>query len=121
MAKAKIKRKAMNSFFCTTERPFKFIGSINEDVNTYCKLGSLGDLFMTIRNVSLKQKNTQSVKGGMTDEYVDNGTYIKSFYSVMINPSFVKIFGMDTTNTRIHHRIDWNCAVPKILSDKYKK
>lgn len=121
LAKAKIKRKAMNSFFCTTERPFKFVGSINEDVNTYCTLGSQGKLFMTIRDISLKQKNTQTTKGGMTDEYLDNGTYIKSFYSVMTNPSFVKIFGMDTVNTRIHHRIDWNNAVPKILSDKYKK
>lgn len=121
LAKAKIKRKAMNSFFCTTEKPFKFIGSVNEDVNTYCKLGSQGKLFMTIRDVSLKQKNTQANKGGMTDEYVDNGTYIKSFYSVMTNPSFVKIFGMDTTNTRIHHRVDWNSAVPKIVSSKYKK
>ena len=121
LAKARIKRKAMNSFFCTTERPFKFIGSVNEDVNTYCILGSQGKLFMTIRNISLKQKNTQANKGGMTDEYLDNGTYIKSFYSVMINPSFVKIFGMDTTNTRIHHRIEWNNAVPKIISSRYKK
>lgn len=121
LAKAKIKRKAMNSFFCSTERPFKFFGSINEDVNTYCKLGSQGKLFMTIRDVSLKQKNTQSTKGGMTDEYLDNGTYIKSFYSIIINPSCVKIFGMETTNSRIHHRVNWNTAVPKILSDRYKK
>ena len=121
LAKAKIKRKAMNSFFCSTERPFKFFGSINEDVNTYCKLGSQGKLFMTIRDVSLKQKNTQSTKGGMTDEYLDNGTYIKSFYSIITNPSCVKIFGMETTNSRIHHRVNWNTAVPKILSDRYKK
>lgn len=121
LAKAKIKRKAMNSFFCSTERPFKFFGSINEDVNTYCKLGSQGKLFMTIRDVSLKQKNTQSTKGGMTDEYLDNGTYIKSFYSIITNPSCVKIFGMETTNSRIHHRVNWNTAVPKILSGRYKK
>lgn len=121
IAKAKIKRKAMNSFFCTTERPFSFIGSVNEDVNTYCHLGSQGKIFMTIRDASLVQKNTQTNKGGMTDEYNDNGTYLKSFYSVMINPSFVKIFGMDTVNTRIHHRVDWERAVPKIISSKYKK
>lgn len=121
LARAKIKRKAMNSFFCTIDRPFKFIGSINEDVNTYCTLGSQGKLFMTIRDISLKQKNTQTNKGGMTDEYIDNGTYVKSFYSVMTNPSSVKIFGMETNNTRIHHRVEWNNAVPKIISSKYKK
>lgn len=121
LARAMIKRKAMNSFFCTTERPFKFIGSVNEDVNTYCTLGSQGKLFMTIRDISLKQKNTQTNKGGMTDEYIDNGTYVKSFYSVITNPSFVKIFGMETNNTRIHHRVEWNNAVPKIISSRYKK
>lgn len=121
LAKAKIKRKAMNSFFCTTERPFKFIGSVNEDVNTYCSLGSQGGLLMTITDVSLDQKRTQTTKGGMTDEYLDNGTYVKSFYSVITNPSFVKIFGMDTIHTRLHHRIEWNNAVPKIISSRYKK
>lgn len=29
------KRKAMNSFFCVTDRPFKFYGSMNDDVNMY--------------------------------------------------------------------------------------
>ena len=111
----------MNSFFCTTERPFKFIGSVNEDVNTYCSLGSQGNLFMTITDASLDQKRTQTTTGGMTDEYLDNGTYVKSFYSVITSPSFVKIFGMDTTHTRLHHRIEWNNAVPKIISSKYKK
>lgn len=121
LAKAKIKRKAMNSFFCTTQRPFKFIGSVNEDVNTYCTLGSQGNLFMTITDISLDQKRTQTTKGGMTDEYLDNGTYVKSFYSVITNPSFVKVFSMDTVHTRLHHRIEWNNAVPKIISNKYKK
>lgn len=119
--KDKIKRKAMNSFFCTTDRPFKFIGSINEDVNTYCNLGNKGNLFMTICNVSLVQKATQSNKGGMTEEYVDDGTYLKSFYSVMTNPSFVKISVMGDKHFRIHHKVDWNKGVPKIISSKYKK
>ena len=32
--KDKILRKAMNSFFCKTDRKFEFIGRVNEDVNT---------------------------------------------------------------------------------------
>lgn len=35
-------RKAMNSFFCSVERPFKFSGRINEDVNTYTAEQSRG-------------------------------------------------------------------------------
>lgn len=121
LARKKIKRKAMNSFFCRTDRKFEFIGTINEDVNTYCMLGSMGYLFMTISNICLDQKKTQSQSGGMTDEYIDNGTYLKSFYTVMTNPSFVKICMMPSSIGRIHHIVDWNCGVPKILSYKYKK
>jgi len=29
------RRKCMNTFICSTERSFKFVGRINEDVNTY--------------------------------------------------------------------------------------
>lgn len=121
--KVQVKRKAMNTFFCTTKRPFKFVGRINEDVNTYVLYGSRGDLFLTIRDVMINQLETQSNKGGMTDVYLDSGTYLKSFYSVMMCPSCVKISRMGNTSTskRIHHHIDWNSAVPKIISERYKK
>ena len=119
--KAQVKRKAMNTFFCTTKRPFKFVGRINEDVNTYVLYGSRGDLFLTIRDVMINQLETQSNKGGMTDVYLDKGTYLKSFYSVMMCPACVKISRMGNTNKRIHHIIDWNKAVPKILNESYKK
>ena len=121
--KVQVKRKAMNTFFCTTKRPFKFVGRINEDTNTYVLYGSRGHLFLTIRDVMINQLETQSNKGGMTDVYLNSGTYLKSFYTVMMCPSCVKISRMGNTSTskRIHHRIDWNSAVPKIISERYKK
>ena len=51
-----VKRKAMNSFICSVDRPFSFMGRINEDVNTYTNLGRCGELFMTIGAVQLGQK-----------------------------------------------------------------
>ena len=117
----KIKRKAMNTFLCSTERPFKFIGRMNEDVTTYVNLGSKGDLFLTIPNVSIYQKPTQTVQGGLTDLYLQYGTYVKSFFSVMYNPSSVKISELGYVNKRIHHKVKWNNAVPKILNEQYKK
>ena len=36
------KRKAMNTFICDTERPFRFVGRVNEDVNTYVSGGRRG-------------------------------------------------------------------------------
>ena len=117
----RVKRKAMNSFFCKTDNPFTFDGRINEDVNTYVGLGKTGELFLTFCDVSLKQKHTQQNAGGMTELYNEGGTYLKSFYTVIANPSCVKISIMGDKYLRIHHRISWNNAVPKIISDKYKK
>ena len=117
----KLKRKCMNSFFCSTDRPFQFIGSINEDVNTYTTLGSRGDVFFTFTNIQLDQKDTQSNNGGMTDEYALTGTYVKSFHSVMMQPSSVKASMMNSNNKRIHHLIKWNNTTPMIISNQNKK
>ena len=116
-----IYRKCMNSFICSTKRPFKFIGRINEDVNTYTHEQSKGLLMGTIPMVSLTQKTTQKNKGGMTDIYLDNGTYVKSFYTVIFSPSCCTIKPMGDTNKRLHHSINWENAVPKIIRETLKK
>lgn len=118
----KPKRKCMNSFICSTDRPFKFFGRVNEDVNTYTNLGSRGGLFLTIMKVALQQKQTQTNAGGMTEMYRDSGTYVKTFYSVMYQPSSVKVSVLNgTAFSRIHHRISWKNTVPVILPEEYKK
>lgn len=117
----KLKRKCMNSFICSTDREFQFIGSINEDVNTYTTLGNRGDIFFTFTNIQLDQKDTQSNNGGMTDEYALSGTYVKSFHSVLMHPSGVKVSMMNTNHTRLHHSIKWNNTAPCILDPKHKK
>jgi hypothetical protein len=119
--KPTIYRKCMNSFLCSTDRNFQFIGRINEDVNTYVKKQSIGLLMGTIPIVSLTQKTTQSNKGGMTDLYLDSGTYVKSFYTVMFNPSSCYIKPMGDKHMRLHHAIKWDYAVPKIISEDLKK
>jgi len=116
-----VSRKAMNSFICSTNNSFKFIGRINEDVNTYVKLGSLGKMFFTIRNIQLDQKDTQSNTGGMSDVYFNSGTYIKSFYTILFSPSCVKIRLMGIHNRRLHHSISWKNAVPVIIREGHKK
>lgn len=117
----KLKRKAMNSFFCSTERPFKFVGAMNEDVNTYTTLGSRGCLFFTFTSAQLDQKESQQQAGGITDMYLKYGTYCKAFTSVMMMPSSVRVVMMNTTNKRIHHAISWKNTVPCILREKTKK
>jgi hypothetical protein len=117
----KLKRKAMNSFLCSTDRPFKFLGRMNEDVTTYVNLGSKGDIFFTFTNIQLDQKDTQGEKKGLTEMYKDNGTYVKSFFSVMYNPSNVKVSMMNSNNPRIHHSVKWINTTPMIIDNKYKK
>ena len=117
----KLKRKCMNSFICSTEREFKFVGSMNEDVNTYTTLGSRGDVFFTFTNINLSQGDTQSQNSGITDMYLKFGTYCKAFTTVMMHPSGTKVSMMNSKNVRIHHSIKWKNTTPMILSDKYKK
>lgn len=113
------KRKAMNSFFCSINRRFWFVSRLNEDVNTYMSLGHTGLVFLTIPFVQLEQKTTQKTKGGMTEAYIDSGTYVKSFYTVMCRPDCTKISLM--SGGRIHHSIDWQIATPMIIRDSCKK
>lgn len=119
--KERLTRKAMNSFFCRVDRPFKFLGRMNDDVNAYTSLGSVGNLFFTIADITLEQGGTQSNKGGLTDMYLQFGTYVKSFYSVIVCPSCVKISDMGQTQKRIYHTINWENTVPKIISDRFRK
>ena len=115
------KRKCMNSFFCSTERKFKFLGAMNEDVNTYTTLGSRGALFLTIPLAAIQQKQTQSQKGGITEMYQRFGTYCKAFTTAMMMPNSVKVSMMRSNNPRIHHSIEWVKTVPCIIREKYKK
>ena len=114
------KRKAMNSFFCKTACRFWFFSRLNEDVNTYLGLGMRGRLFMTLPQLLIQQKQTQATAGGMSEAYLASGTYVKSFYSVMLYPSFAKVTAPKSMN-RLHHKISWNNAVPKIIGEEHRK
>lgn len=119
--KRKLLRKAMNSFFCRTDKPYKFFGCINEDTTMYVRYGETGHLIFTTMLFMLNQGQTQKNKGGLTEMYLDSGTFVKSFYSVMYSPSCVKVAAMGDKHMRMHHQVKWECCTPKILSQKYKK
>jgi len=122
--KCKLLRKAMNTFFCSVDRPWKMCGRRNEDVNAYV-LGSLrGELFFTLTQAKINQIQSQTNSGAITSAYLEAGTYVKSFYSVMYAPACVKIgtFGDPRSgNYRVHHEINWKATAPKILREEHKK
>jgi hypothetical protein len=117
----RFKRKAMNSFVCSVDKPIRFLGRFNDDVTAYVSLGSTGSLFFTDMGVYLGQLPTQLNSGGTSNIYQNIGTYVKSFYTVMAAPSCVTVRPLDNhrasgpRNPRPHHKINWNKAVPKIL------
>ena len=114
-------RKCMNSFICATDRRFNFLGKLNDDVSTYVFWGSVGKLFLTTLDVSLDQKSTQQNSGGITDLYLEFGTYVKSFFTVMMHPSSTKVKVLQSDYQRLHHSIKWKTAVPKIIREQYRK
>ena len=112
----------MNSFICSVDRRFSFLGNVNEDTTTYVKLGQEGKIFVMLNHIALEQIQTQKQSGGMTTIYLEQGTYVKSFYTVMYCPSCVKIsMIINNDSKRIHHKIKWKNAVPCILNEKFKK
>lgn len=111
-------RKTMNTMWQHTDTDEPFLGLINEDVNRYVLGGVQGRTHLTAFRVQMQQVQTQASAGGMSDIYNDAGTYLKSFFPVMICPSGVYVWRMGPSrdNRRWHHGIDWPRVVPKILS-----
>ena len=119
-------RKAMNVYFFRTDRKYLFTGAMNDDVNTYLLANQHGRMVFTLTFLSIMQEVTQSNKGGLTEMYLDNGTYRKSFFSVMVAPSCTKVSyvggsGNGHTHYRLHHIIDWAHCAPKIISGRWRK
>lgn len=111
----------MNCYFNDVNRPYKFYGRINEDVNCYIHNGKLGMVFLTHPYMSIVQPQTQTNTGGLTEFYLQNGTYVKSFYTILFNPSAVKVKTMGDAHRRLHHNVRWKNAVPCIIREKHKK
>jgi len=123
--KQHILRKSMNSFFFRVpENPkddVQFLGRMNDDVNTYVHGGIVGEYWCQMCRVMLRQEISQQKTTGLATLYKDFGTYVKSMYTIMLSPSSVKISTLGPSNPRIHHLINWETTVPKLISERYKK
>lgn len=113
--------KTMGSFLMRADQIVKFRMRMNDDITTCISSWHQGILNYSIMQIMVQTPVTQEMGGGMTDIYVDNGTYRKSFYSVMCCPSFVTIAKQGRIFFRPHHNISWNNCVPKVLGQKWRK
>lgn len=114
-------RKTMTTFLMRADDIQYFHMRMNDDITTSLINGMRGKLYYSYLPIEVEVDKTQVKAGGMTDIYQKNGTYRKSFYSVMCCPSCVKVSAMGITDYRIHHTISWNNAVPKLLSERWCK
>lgn len=117
----KLPRKAMTTFFLRSDDINYFTLRMNDDITTTAMNTMRGKLYFTVVELEAHTVPTQSAKGGMTEAYLESGTYRKSFYSVMAIPSAAKITAMGVRDYRLHHEIQWNRCAPKILSSRWKK
>ena len=113
----KVFRKMMNLYFFDVDKPIEFKGTINEDLTSSVTEGRTGRVILTSLMNSIVQRETQAQAGGLTEIYLELGTYVKSFYSVIAAPSCVKVALMGNNQARIHHQVTWKNAVPKIIRE----
>lgn len=114
-------RGCVCSFFIKTEAAPKFKGRMNDDIGTTSYYAHKGKLMFTVMPLNLNMEFTQTADGGLTDIYKDNGTYRKSFYSIILGPSYSIINDMGRVDKRLHHQISWNKCAPLILDERWKK
>ena len=114
-------RKTMGSFFMNTEKAPKFFCRMNDDITTNFMNTYRGKLMFTFMPIQVQTLPTQHEAGGMTEIYKENGTYRKSFYSLMNCPACVIIAKQGIVDMRVHHEINWNACAPKILDERWKK
>jgi hypothetical protein len=117
----RMKRKAMNSMFMRVDQPVSFVGKVNEDATMATVESLRGRLIFTTMGLCLTQGVTQQNKGGLTDIYRDQGTYIKSMYSVLYAPACVKVKNMVVGEKRLHHIVDYERCCPKIIREQHRK
>lgn len=113
-------RKMMNWYFFDVDKPIEFKGTINEDLTSSVTHGVTGGVILTSFMNSIVQKETQTNAGGLTEIYLELGTYVKSFYSVIAAPSCIKVAAMGDSSLRLHHAVTWKNAVPKIIRESVK-
>lgn len=115
-----VKRKAVNAMICDTKKRINFVGRFYDDVNTYLVEGMRGKLFLTILAVETMQKAKVN-PGGMSEAYKKFSSFTRAMYPVMYVPSAVKVARLPKTNDIIGQKINWETALPMIISEEYKK
>ncbi len=117
-----LKYKTMNSYICRTDRPIVYRGRFNEDCTDYVLGWMRGRGHWSIMALQITQAGMESRPGGMTEAYKQNGTFVKTSMTICYAPVAVRVAVLrGQENQRIHHNVNWDTVVPKLIRENYKK
>lgn len=111
-------RSIHQAFILRTDKPISFKGILNEDgiATEYCN--TTGLLAFEVCEITQQCPVRATNSGGLNDLYKANNEYVRAFYSVIAYPSLLKIFNRGNSVTL---RRSTDAAIPKIISDRWKK
>ena len=117
-------RRCFNIFFRNVSIDFSWISAMNEDYISSIQNGKIGKIIFELKIIKLiaevaNKNNHGNIIGGMAEYYKKTTDYERSFYAVIANPSCSYVTLSQKNKMIITSK--WNNAIPKIISDKYKK
>lgn len=112
------KKNAFASMFLKTEDDINYIGLMNEDMNCNLEQVKNGKVVLSILRIKLNTPSSKTVEGGLTDIYIDEGKYIRDFYTFMYSPSNINI---GIRKDKIILTVRANNTYPKLIDENLKK
>lgn len=107
-------RNCCGTIIFKSDNGVEYLGTQSEDLNIALKY--FYKIFFEIYGVSYFTSQRGQNTGG--NNYKEIGMYVTNFYSIILAPSCLKL---KTRKNNITLYRKWNNAVPKIISEVYKK
>lgn len=111
-----MQRKAMNWFYAKTENADYFLAATQDDVCMYLRQTKNNKYSITLPMVSLQQEPANKKESGIgMNEIYDNNFFNARYPAVMELPGAVTLASQKRSVGRIHHKIKFNAAYPKLI------
>lgn len=106
------------AFVVRADDRLKFVGILNEDMNALLLGKDAGQVMLEAYAITKSTPQRGTNEGGLHGLYDDNRQYVRDFYSVIIDPSSLRIIvSRDGTSLRKSKALMY----PKIISDRHRK
>ena len=111
----RLPREAYQCMMFKTDKKINYKGTMCEDLNTTLEYGKQGTIFFNNMLICFNAPKRSTNDGGLKDLYDNNSLYVRNFYSLIVNPSVVKLLPNGKTKNKIKD------TLPKIINQRWKK